>query len=344
MAEIAALILAAGASVRFGSPKQLVRVGERTLLEAVAETAAGELQPVLAVVPPGMAVPPAVVPVINGRPELGLSHSLRLGIAAVPPEIDAVVVLLGDQPTVAGDLLRRLLAARGQSLIVATVAGDVAAPPLLLERRAFPLAAEGTGDAGLRDILRSRSDLVTPIEISQHAPDIDQPGDLASIAERCPGCGAWFEPLPGGATRAYLGASPACWAAFSELIAREFSDPAYGRVHRHTVDAYAVQHPGNPGRRQQQSVAVHLVALCHWLEHGFSMERLNPITQRLTARKDDWPWLDPPSGYEMTVLDALSASSGEEHADLVRRWAASVWEAWSEHHDRVREWAALALD
>src|SRR5688572_247553 len=80
--RVAAIILAAGASTRFGSPKQLARVGERTMLDAVVELAsAAGLQPIMAVVPPGIAVPPEAVPVLNDRPHEGLSRSLRLGIA-----------------------------------------------------------------------------------------------------------------------------------------------------------------------------------------------------------------------------------------------------------------------
>ncbi len=87
-------------------------------------------------------------------------------------------------------------------------------------------------------------------------------------------------------------ASPGCWAAFTELIAREFGDQAYGALHRHAVDAYAVQHPGTDDRRARQSVAVHLIGLCHWLEHGMPADALTRITQALTTEPREWPWLD----------------------------------------------------
>ena len=64
-----------------------------------------------------------------------------------------------------------------------------------------------------------------------------------------PGCRELYLPTQATATHEYIGASPACWETFSELLAREFADPAYGAVHRHTVDVYAVQHPGEDGRR-----------------------------------------------------------------------------------------------
>jgi hypothetical protein len=69
---------------------------------------------------------------------------------------------------------------------------------------------------------------------------------------------------------------------------------------------------------------------------------LNPMTQELTSSRDEWPLLTPPDGYELTVVDVLRAKSGEEHVELTRSWAASVWAAWSAHHAVVRAWAAEA--
>ena len=57
--KTAAVILAAGASTRFGSPKQLARIGGRTLVEQVVATArAAGLDPIVAVLPPGIDAPP----------------------------------------------------------------------------------------------------------------------------------------------------------------------------------------------------------------------------------------------------------------------------------------------
>lgn len=183
--QVAAVILAAGASTRFGSPKQMVRIGGRTMLQLVAETAreAG-LAPVIAVVPPAMAVSPEIVPVINDAPGDGLSRSLRLGLAAVPAEADAAIVLLGDQPTLTAASVRAVLAAaRGDRPVVAAQAGGRLAPPILLVRDAFRLADRAVGDEGLRTILAENPELVTAVEISEHVPDVDGPEDLASLGD-----------------------------------------------------------------------------------------------------------------------------------------------------------------
>jgi CTP:molybdopterin cytidylyltransferase MocA len=184
--QVAAIILAAGASTRFGSPKQLARLRDRTMLETVAAAAAASgLGPVIAVVPPGMAVPPDVVPEVNGAPAKGLSHSLRLGLAAVPSELDAALILLGDQPTVTAATIRAVLAAgesnATRSVVAASAEGRLG-PPVLLRRDAFTLAERASGDEGLRSVLVHSPERVVAVEVAQHAPDVDTPGDLARIA------------------------------------------------------------------------------------------------------------------------------------------------------------------
>lgn len=162
-------------------------------------------------------------------------------------------------------------------------------------------------------------------------------------AERCPGCGVELGDDPGGARHAYLTSSSGCWEAFGKLLAREFGEPGYFREHRLTVDAYAAQHPGDDDPRQTQSVAIHLIGLCHALELETHPGLLLRITQELTGDRRTWPRLEPPGRYPMTVVDVLAARSANEHVALVQRWARTTWECWSRHHDLVREWANAAL-
>ena len=343
--KVAAVILAAGASARFGSPKQLARLGGRTLVERATDTArASGLDPVVIVLPSGIPAPTGATPVVNDDPASGQSHSLRMGLAALGADVGMAVILLADQPTVGVETLQAILTEPDQGRpIVAASAGGRMGPPLLIRREAFALADAADGDQGLRSVLADRPELVTSVDVGRHPPDVDTQADLERIGERCPGCGELYVPTGTTKTHGYIGASPACWEAFGEVLAREFANVAYGMVHRHTVDVYAVQHPGRDGRREWQSVAVHLIALCHWLDHGLTAPQLNPVTQTLASSKADWPWLTPPDGYPLTVADVLRATSGQEHVRLVGEWAASVWEAWSAHHDLVRRWAADAL-
>lgn len=159
--------------------------------------------------------------------------------------------------------------------------------------------------------------------------------------ERCVGCGA-LVPRTDGPTHPYIGASPGCWAIFGEILAKEYGEWRYPAVHRLTVDAYAVQHPGTPSRRSIQSVAVHLVSLFLVLERGYDFRAATRAKNRVLRYRDRFVWLDPPPSLgEMTVLDVHMAGDLAEHAELVQQWAGLVWEAWSPHHDTVRRWAAL---
>jgi molybdenum cofactor cytidylyltransferase len=178
----AAVILAAGASTRFGSPKQAVRIGGRTMLEIIAAVArdAG-LTPVIAVVPPSVPVPAFVVPEVNPDADAGISRSLRMGLAAVPHDAEAAVVLLGDEPGLTVEAIRAVLGAVGG--VVATRAGDRLGPPVLLRRDRFGLADAAMGDDGLGRILRGLPDL-TAVSMDTPLADVDTPADLERLGER----------------------------------------------------------------------------------------------------------------------------------------------------------------
>lgn len=181
--RVAAVILAAGASVRFGTPKQLARLGTGTMLDAVIALArAASLDPVIAVVPTGVAVPDGVVPVVNDEPLAGISRSLRLGIDGVPEDAVAAVILLGDQPTVAVATIHALIAAGDKTPIVAACARGRMAPPVLLRRGAFGLVDVTAGDTGLAPILARHPDLVSSVDVGEHAPDVDTRQDLERLA------------------------------------------------------------------------------------------------------------------------------------------------------------------
>src|SRR5687768_7499975 len=113
-----AIVLAAGASTRFGSPKQLVRVDGRPLLHAAVSRAvdvaghsvsvvlgahAAELAPLLR--------HSAASVVINRDWNEGMASSIRAGIARLPGSCNGVMLVLADQAAVTAEDLRRLAAA-----------------------------------------------------------------------------------------------------------------------------------------------------------------------------------------------------------------------------------------
>jgi len=158
----------------------------------------------------------------------------------------------------------------------------------------------------------------------------------------CPGCGVV---LPGvdGPTHDYMESSPACWAVYGEVLAREYSDITYRAVHRLTVDTYAVQHPGGDSPQAIQSVAAHLVSMYLMLELGYSSSRATTML-KAAVEAGRFEWLARPAHPgEVTVAHVAQASTAMEHIERVHEWAMSVWNAWSAHHAQVKAWAADAI-
>ena len=155
---------------------------------------------------------------------------------------------------------------------------------------------------------------------------------------RCVGCGGLVSSID-GPTHRYMESSPGCWAIYGEVLAREYSDPAFAAVHRQTVDAYAVQHPGQPSKQSIRSVDIHLVRLCLMLERGFNDEAALMATSVIVSGKDGFHWLTPPPSMgTITAVDVWRTNSAEEHLQAVREWARSAWHAWAQHHEQIRRW------
>lgn len=184
---VGAVILAAGASRRYGSPKQLVVVDGMTLLEHAMDAAAtAGLTPVVAVVPVWLSRPARLDDdrlhwIRNPFPERGMSLSLRLGFEALGAEVEAAVILLGDQLRIPVSTIDAIVAARGDLPVVASSADGILAPPILIERSHFALVEGLAGDVGLRQILLDHPDLVRSVEVGGHPPDLDTPGDLGRL-------------------------------------------------------------------------------------------------------------------------------------------------------------------
>jgi molybdenum cofactor cytidylyltransferase len=191
-----AVVLAAGASTRFGSAKQLVRVAGRPLLHTAVTRAAEVTGNALIVVlgagaaqlAPLLKHSPGSV-VVNRAWREGLASSIRAGIARLPPTCTGVLLLLADQAAVSADDLRRLVGTwrkQPQCIAAARYAGTSGAP-VIFPRNAFRELAELRGDSGARALLQRNRDRVVRVPMPSAAVDIDTPEDLLALeAPRAP--------------------------------------------------------------------------------------------------------------------------------------------------------------
>jgi uncharacterized protein DUF5946 len=149
--------------------------------------------------------------------------------------------------------------------------------------------------------------------------------------DRCSGCGL-----------VVAGGTAGCRRIFDDLLARDFSDVAYFRVHRMFVDTYSLQHP-DEYCASAKSFAAHLTGLCWQLERDGSRAVGGEPRRWLNGS----PRLDRPEAPvfrgRLTIADIRDAPDGAAHADAVDRWARSTWEAYAALHPLARRWIEDAL-
>jgi molybdenum cofactor cytidylyltransferase len=191
---IAGLILAAGRSARMGRPKQLLPIGDRPLLQHVVDVAcSADLADVVVVlghaaeeVAAGLSLPPQARVVMNPEHGAGQSTSLSRGLESLGREVEAAVILLGDQPAVRRDAVRAVVEAYRQTggpIVQASYRG-VSGHPVLFHRRVWSTLHAVQGDMGARAVLRDHPDWVVPVEIDEPPPaDVDSWKDYRRITQ-----------------------------------------------------------------------------------------------------------------------------------------------------------------
>lgn len=192
---IAAIILAAGQSSRMGQHKLLLPLlGKPLLLHAVASASAARCDDVLVVI--GYRAE-AVRQLLSDQPvrvvenpdfAQGQSTSVRAGIAALTPQTEAALILLGDQPLVSPTILQRLMHAWRDTArpIVAPYYAGQRGNPVLFARALFPELLTVTGDQGGREVLQRHAAEVEPVHIAQTeaAQDVDTWQEYQTLLQR----------------------------------------------------------------------------------------------------------------------------------------------------------------
>jgi molybdenum cofactor cytidylyltransferase len=181
--SVAAVVLAAGASRRLGSPKQLEMLSGETLLKrAVRVAAEAGCLPVIVVLGAeaelalGVGLPEGVIPVMNEQWIEGMGSSIRVGVRACGAAIEGTVVMTCDQPAVTAGHLRRLMA--GREVRASRYAGRNGVPAFF-PRAYFDELTALTGDMGARRLLSSAE----TVDLEGGELDVDTVVDLGRARE-----------------------------------------------------------------------------------------------------------------------------------------------------------------
>ena len=192
--RIGIVLLAAGASTRMGTPKQLLNLGGVSLIRRAAEQALDSgCHPAVVVLGANadLIAPElddlAIQVAVNRDWKVGMSSSIRCGLKkllTIDSQVQTVILFLADQPNVTGIALRRLTTAHVQSgfgLVAASYSGRIGTPALF-SRFYFNDILELEGQGGAKNLLERHAPCVLPIEFPEAACDLDTPEDVAVFA------------------------------------------------------------------------------------------------------------------------------------------------------------------
>ena len=197
MTDVAAIVLAAGTSSRIAGGNKLLADlgGEPVLRRTVSAILASSARPVIVVTGHEAEAVGKVVedlPVILVRNlafAQGMATSLVAGIAALPPDVSAALICLGDMPLVRADIIDVLIAAhvdQDQLQIAVPVHKGRRGHPVLWGRGHFADLQMLSGDQGARSLMQRNEHNVMDIETGDDSifADADTPAALAELRAR----------------------------------------------------------------------------------------------------------------------------------------------------------------
>lgn len=189
------IILAAGASSRLGSPKQLLVYSGATLLQNSIEVAqSSDASSAIVVLGANAELihdelkPATANIVVNSDWKEGMASTIRYGLQTLVemnPQIEAVILMVADQPFVTAELLNNLMDVnrKEQRSIVASKYGDTFGTPVLFSKRYFPELMNLTGDVGAKSLVRKYMNDAAFVVFSKGTIDIDTMEDYQSLSK-----------------------------------------------------------------------------------------------------------------------------------------------------------------
>jgi molybdenum cofactor cytidylyltransferase len=187
---IHATILAAGESLRLGSPKQLLLYQGTSLIRYLAKTALDSRAHKVSVVIGAHAqkirdeishLPLSIIS--NPKWNEGISSSIRAAVETLGPNAAAILFLLSDQPLVSTPILNALVDSfrRYSDRIAASAYSNTVGVPALFPKGYFHELAGLTGDAGAKTVILRHMDSVSTIPFPEGAVDVDTLSDLKKL-------------------------------------------------------------------------------------------------------------------------------------------------------------------
>ena len=188
--RIAIVILAAGASERLGSPKQLlfykgtslIRFITKEALDSRADKVAVVLGAEYETIEPEIARQRVTI-VRNQEWNKGIGVSIRLGVTAIQEGMDGILLSVCDQPLVTTPLLNSLIERfrESPSNIVASQYSDTLGVPALFPRKSFPDLTSLQDDSGAKSIILRNPSSTIPVPFPEGSIDIDELSDLKKL-------------------------------------------------------------------------------------------------------------------------------------------------------------------
>jgi len=120
--------------------------------------------------------------VVNDDFRSGCSSSIAAGVAAVAPDVEAIVLLLGDQPMMRAETIAAVLEGRGDAPIAVARYRDGIGHPFVLSRATFAALAALHGDRGVWKLIERLGTAVARVDVPGLMPaDVDTEADYQAL-------------------------------------------------------------------------------------------------------------------------------------------------------------------
>jgi molybdenum cofactor cytidylyltransferase len=189
---ISAIVLAAGQATRFGRCKQVLRLGDKTILDHVLDSVrASRIEDMVVVlgahadeIREKVRITERIV--TNDDFASGMSTSIQAGLRALPPDAEAALIVLGDQPFVTPPTIDLLIEEyrRSRPGVVIPAYHGFRGNPVLVDRSLFAEMLSIRGDIGCRAIFGEHAQSIVQVPVDDRGVlvDIDTKEDFDTLA------------------------------------------------------------------------------------------------------------------------------------------------------------------